>query len=603
MPSLAPTTRLSSRFSRAFPCNLEQVRPATRAIREFLREEGATEEELMACELALVEACNNAVLYATDYGRAKPIRIEVQVEPDLFELRVIDHTEGFELPALKDLPPNESESGRGLFIIQSLMDDARYERNGSSNALILVKTRNAEAGSQPFDTYEDVRQKLQESEQIITDMAEELSSCYESLSAIFRCGAELGKTDNFKQFSTNLGNDLLQITEADWYVLRIASADQKELVTFSSTRQLNSLPLQPELAERGVVNSIASSELRAAYSRMDVWFDRNHPLSPDDPLHEFGAGFFGLVHPLYFGETLVGTLSVGKKAGKDHLTAAQANVVHTFGDFLAIQVVNSRLREEQIHSRLVSHELQIARNIQRSLLPKNIPEISGFGLAGTCESARQVGGDFYDIVPVGADGVLLVIADVMGKGVPAAMFAAILRGLFRAVPHLLTKPAGLLEHVNALMYQDLSDVEMFITAQVVYVNFRERTVTAANAGHCPLLIATQQSGEVQTVAPDGFPLGIMPQATFCNASTTLPPTGRLLLYTDGLTEAQNGKGEFFGQERLVEFFLEGAKAGHGAAEVKERLASKLKEFQGPSGLHDDQTFLVFCEESERQKTL
>jgi serine phosphatase RsbU (regulator of sigma subunit) len=124
-----------------------------------------------------------------------------------------------------------------------------------------------------------------------------------------------------------------------------------------------------------------------------------------------------MVHPIYVGETLVGTLTIAKSA-PGAFTAVQANVVHTFSDFLAIQIVNSRFMDELVRNRLVSRELEIAKTIQRSLLPKTIPRVSGYGLAGFCESANQVGGDFYDVIKISDDALLLIIADVMGKGIP-----------------------------------------------------------------------------------------------------------------------------------------------------------------------------------------
>src|SRR5207244_13408913 len=105
---------------------------------------------------------------------------------------------------------------------------------------------------------------------------------------------------------------------------------------------------------------------------------------------------------------------------------------------------------------------------------KTRPPLTGFGLAGYCESARQVGGDFYDVVKLSDHSLLMVIADVMGKGIPAAMFAATLRSLLRALPELTHQPSELLSRVNRLLFDELSEVDMFITAQLVYVDASQR---------------------------------------------------------------------------------------------------------------------------------
>jgi len=549
----------------------------------------------MACELSLVEACNNAVLYVTGPSQAVPIQVEVVCDSLKVELRIHDHTDGFTLPPKKDLPLEESESGRGVFIMQSLMDKVAYLRGAGVNTMVMERLRvesRFPTRNVSLEGYNDLQRKLVESEQIITDMAEELGSCYESLSAIFRCGTELGKTDNLKEFSNALCEDLLKITNSDWFVLRLVPKDEQSLALWAPRNELllSTLPVKDS-------TEISSAEARAASTQLDVWFDAEHPLNPADPLTRTHPGCKGMIHPLYFGESLIGTLAVGKSEDKARLTAAQANVVHTFGDFLAIQTVNTRLREQQIHNRLVSHELQIAQNIQRALLPKVLPQLPGFGLSGHCESARQVGGDFYDVVQIDDKSVLLVIADVMGKGIPAAMFAAILRSLLRAVPNLISQPAALLAHVNSLLFEELSDVEMFITAQIVYVDFQARQIVAAGAGHCPFLLMSPLSEDVRLISPDGMPLGILKDASFSSETLPLKKKDRLLLYTDGVTDAQNMAGKFFGQERWIEAFRMAIRESDSASEIKNRLVEDLHKFQQPAALYDDQTFLVLAEET------
>src|SRR5439155_5205551 len=111
----------------------------------------------------------------------------------------------------------------------------------------------------------------------------------------------------------------------------------------------------------------------------------------------------------------------------------QVEVIRTFGEFLAIQIVNAEVHQKQVDLQVTAHELEIARNIQESLLPKFFPPIPGYGLAGFCLCARHVGGDFYDAFEVAGGRVLLVVADVMGKGIPAALFAATLHTLVRTM--------------------------------------------------------------------------------------------------------------------------------------------------------------------------
>jgi serine phosphatase RsbU (regulator of sigma subunit)/anti-sigma regulatory factor (Ser/Thr protein kinase) len=570
-------------------CDLVQVRAITTAMRSFLQEQGVSETEIQACELAAAEACNNAIKYAEADARAKEIHLEVICSPEHLEVRVSDHTKGFDWPERIQLPEYNQETGRGLYLITSLMDRVNYLRGREQNCLIMRRRRTTPGTT--FLHREDWERRVAESEKIIRDMAEELSFCYESLSAIFRCSAELGKSNDLEEFARRLLGDLAQITSADWFVFRLAVKNGNRLDVFvASDPVLHLAPLVLASAANG-----RSVEAEAAMTREDVWFDQMSPLLAGDPLNVSRSGSIGLVHPIYLADTLVGTLTIAKGTGKGLFTAVQANVVHTFSDFLAIQIVNARYTEDQVRNRLVSRELEIAKTIQRSLLPKTIPRLPGYGVAGFCESAHQVGGDFYDVLKINDDAVLLIIADVMGKGIPAAMFAAILRSLLRAVPEWTSQPAALLGRINRLLFEELNGVDMFITAQLVYVDGKLRRITAASAGHCPVLLALDETGAVKALAPEGLPLGILPDTSFSNHTEELPKNCRVLLYTDGLTEARNTQGEFFGQERLIGWLRRSTETRKTAEELKEELAEELVQFQASATLNDDQTFLILAE--------
>ncbi len=585
MPS---TARLG--FSMA--CELEEVRPIAKATREFLAAKGLSENELMACELVLVEACNNAVLYVIPSRQLEPIGVEIFCDDSKIEIQIHDHTAGFELPEQVDLTDLESESGRGLFIIQSLMDDVSYAGGFGENTLTLRKIRppqNKEIISEK--TIEKLKLKLAENEQIIDDMTEEISSCYESLSAIFRSGAELGKSHNLQTFSRSLCDDLLKINSADWFLLRIAPKDDTALSVFVSSDSSVQLPsISPVNSD---VHSFA--EIKAATSQKDVWFNSRNPLHPNDPLHAMPAARVGLVHPFYFSETLIGTLAIGKTRAEHPFTSAHLNVIHTVSDFLAMQIVNARLYEERLNHGLVTRELEIAREIQRALLPKKLPRLPGFALAGFCESARHVGGDFYDAVQIDEHSALLVIADVMGKGVPAAMFAAILRSILRGSPELVRQPAALLTRVNGLLHEELSDVEMFITAQLAFIDVRKRELIVANAGHCPALLFCENNPVPKQISPEGMPLGILRNALFTEVKEPLFHQCRVVFYTDGVTESRNANDQFFGHQRLVDWMSATAGKFLTAEQLKESLAAELNLFRDRSAPSDDQTFLILAE--------
>src|SRR2546429_5858879 len=251
-------------------CDLTEVRLAILAVRGFLTEQGLAEKDLTKCELALAEACNNAINHAADGSKA--IEIEVICNAAKVELRVNDHTPGFDWPQRVQLPDSESERGRGLYLIQSLMDSSAYFRGAGENSLWMCKNRPLQTGSVtlPPANLEELNRRLAESEQIINDMAEELSSCYESLSAIFRFSAEQGKSISLENFSRHLLSDLLRITAADWFVLRLVPKEQSRLVGFTASEaglvlEPLEVPLTADLGPAG--------EGRCAFDRPDVLCD------------------------------------------------------------------------------------------------------------------------------------------------------------------------------------------------------------------------------------------------------------------------------------------------------------------------------------------
>jgi serine phosphatase RsbU (regulator of sigma subunit) len=420
-------------------------------------------------------------------------------------------------------------------------------------------------------------------------MADELSSCYESLSAIFRYSGEATRLSGVEEFSQQLLSDLLRVTGNAWYVFRLLRSDAGELAVFACSDA--GLSWEPLKLTQAAVEA-APCEVEAACQRRDVWFEDGSQLRPGDPLGRLGAGCGGLVHPLYLGETLVGTLAVGGPPAGRRFTASQTNVTQTFADFLAIQVVNARFQEERVRALLAAQELRIANQIQRSLLPTHLPEAPGLLLAATCESASEVGGDFFDVISLETGGFLVVVSDAMGKGLPAAMFAMILRSLLRALQDQGPRPGTLLRRANSLLHSELSKVEMFITTQLAFVDAQASRLVVSSAGHCPLLHCAGPGQPVEALSPDGMPLGVLPDMEFGESTIELRPGCRLLMYTDGVTETTAPGGEFFGQVRLSSWLAGETATRQGADAMQRSLIAALAEHQGSPVLVDDQTFVI-----------
>jgi len=236
--------------------------------------------------------------------------------------------------------------------------------------------------------------------------------------------------------------------------------------------------------------------------------------------------------------------------------------------------------------------------IQNPFSSPSAPSFARFGFAGACLSALEVGGDFFELVPLSETVQLMVIADVMGKGLPASLFADSLRTLVRALAKPGVQPSELLSEINQLMFEDLSSADMFITLQIVRADLHQGLLHVSNAGHCPLLLC-DGSGCSKAIAPDGLPLGIQLDATFRQECAVLPSFGAALLYTDGLTEARNRQGHLFGEPRLTNWLSQAIAENQTALHLKASLLEALHTFQAGAQATDDQTFLILADEKPR----
>lgn len=233
-----------------------------------------------------------------------------------------------------------------------------------------------------------------------------------------------------------------------------------------------------------------------------------------------------------------------------------------------------------------------------NLMRRDWPLLCEFGFAGSCQSAPEVSGDIYDVVPLPDGLLLLFIADVMGKGPPAARFAHSFRALVRTLAQPTNQPGVLLAEMNQLMFDQLSAADLFITAQIVIADLHHRQMHIASAGHCPLLLSDEPAG-FKTLAPEGLPLGIQANATFCDQTAAFPAFGSVLLYTDGVTEARSSSGHFFGQQHLGDWLGYSVQNRRTAAELRDSLLEELAFFQAGQPSVDDQTFLLLSDQTPR----
>ncbi len=293
------------------------------------------------------------------------------------------------------------------------------------------------------------------------------------------------------------------------------------------------------------------------------------------------------VLPLKIGDRVIGALDLES----DALCAFKdddASYLETLGQQVAIAIEDARLYEQSMERQQLEQELTFAREIQTSFLPKTVPHVDGWSVAGGWESARQVGGDFYDYIPLASGEWGIVIADVADKGVPAALFMVMSRTLMRATAFSGRAPADALARVNQLIQSD-SASDLFVTMLYAVWNPQTGKIALANGGHNPPVLC-RANGEISVLRSKGIALGVLDRVVPEPLFLTLDPGDALLFYTDGLTDALNAAGDEFGMQRLQDAFI--AQSHLDAQGVVAELQRKIAEFTGDEPAFDDQTLVV-----------
>src|SRR5215211_6087099 len=248
----------------------------------------------------------------------------------------------------------------------------------------------------------------------------------------------------------------------------------------------------------------------------------------------------------------------------------------------------AKQQEEAQERERIEQELRVARLIQQTLLPKSVPGLEGHHIAVYYQPAREVGGDFYDFLQLPDGRLGLIVGDVSGHGMPAALLMATTRGMLRAGAQTSDSPSEILERANNTLYPDIPP-NMFVTCLAALLDSRTGRLQYANAGHeLPYL---RHADGVSELRATGMPLGLMPHMSYDQKEITLEPGESVLLYSDGLTEAHDPQREMFGIPRLQEF----VGTHPGGATLIDSLLAELESFTGEEWEQEDDITLLTLE--------
>ncbi len=298
-----------------------------------------------------------------------------------------------------------------------------------------------------------------------------------------------------------------------------------------------------------------------------------------------------LLVPLRYQNQTLGVLAVVNRVDGRAFSEADQSLLQALSDQVSASVHYAGLRDVLAEKKRIDHDLAVARQIQSSLLPENLPHVPGLEIAAFNEPAQQIGGDYYDFLLIDSRHLGIVIADVAGKGIAGALMMTICRSVLRAQAPGNLSPAGVLRAMNRVMNKDIAD-EMFVTVLYMILDLETLDLVIARAGHeRPILVGR---GEARRIDSPGAAIGLVDDATFDallgEVKVALQPGEVLVACTDGITDAMNAAGEEWGEVNFTEVCTR--TADEGAHSLISHVREAAGKFVGGREQYDDMTLLA-----------
>src|SRR5215204_2235922 len=370
---------------------------------------------------------------------------------------------------------------------------------------------------------------------------------------------------------------------------------------------------------RRFLRRVRSQPSAASTERVDAPTSDHTPIeiAPDDPLlahlqrargtldvddldldsaalAELRAAGVKLVVPLVSQGELIGVLNLGPRLSEQDYSSDDRKLLDKLGAQAApalrvAQLVREQKAEAATRQRF-EQELEVARLIQQNFLPRELPDLPGWQIAAYYRPAREVGGDFYDVIPLPDGRVAFVVGDVTDKGVPAALVMSATRSVLRASAQRLIEPGLVLERVNEHLCPDMPE-KMFVTCLYGVLDPSSGHLRFANAGHDLPYVKTADG--IVELRARGMPLGLMPDMPYEEKEAILAPGDSVLLHSDGVVEAHDPRRDMFGFPRLKETMADAP----GGQELIDRVLSELEAFSGPDAEQEDDITMVTLQRS------
>jgi sigma-B regulation protein RsbU (phosphoserine phosphatase) len=402
---------------------------------------------------------------------------------------------------------------------------------------------------------------------LLYEMSHELTSILDREELLLRIAERIKKLVDYHVFSVMLWNEQAQVLE-----------------TVFSKRYRDAIPSRVQMPLSKGITGIAAAE-RRTIRVVDVRLDPRYIQCESDI--EVRSE---LVVPLARQDRLIGVLDL-ESTEPQAFTAEHERLLNILGNFIAVALENSRLFEESRQNQVrLQNDLETAREIQRQLLPSGAKEVPGLDLATAYVPARELGGDFYDLLPYGVGRLAIVNGDVSGKGTAAALFGSLAIGILRELVHENEATAAeMLQQLNSRLLAARMDAR-FVAMQFAIYDAALRELNMSNAGGTlPLLV---RNGDVTEINVTGMPLGLLPEAEYEDVTLSLLPGDIVVFASDGIHESMNKEQEEYGVDRLKALLatVESSDPGY---TVAQRIVKATDEHAGIGRPpHDDRTLLI-----------
>ncbi len=623
---------------------------------------GCAPKETSSIKLAIDEACSNIIRHAYQGRNGGKIKLEMGISFMDLKIKITDYGKPFDFRGIKDPDLNHyvdigKKGGLGIWLIKKVMNRVNYHAYHDRNELSLYRRLSKapptelglKKGAFTVSTKFAVGSALlvmvlvlmayfllsfRQEGGLIRQQREKVNMVMQAMAT--QSGAAVAKKNDLEL--DRLIRDVLRSDKDKVFSYVFIIGSEGKYLAHSDLNQLfkpykpapgAQTSRAPGLQSFGFKTSEGmTTEYASPVFFRGQWVGEVHAGMPESAIRQMVSADRGKLIRMLLMITLVGiiglyflsrivikpfqrilegvhAISMGDLNSKLDITSQDE-----FGQLANIfNEMTGRIQDSQkgmVEQERIQKEMQVAQEIQHTLLPAEFPQIEGYEIGATYRAAKEVGGDYYDFFWVNPTTLGIVVADVSGKGVPGSMVMTMIRTAMRLEARDNTSASSVLARVNAHVTGDMKK-GMFVTMFYIVLDSRNRTINFASAGHNPMILYRGKTKEVFFLKPKGFPVGIdLPEAdmfakNMALQKVSLEKNDMMVIYTDGITEAMNPEKEQFGEDRLVRVIKENSHLT--PAEFVEKLNESIAQFTRGAEQNDDITVVAIKEKMQAEQVV